>query len=807
MPNQPTTETLPLIPTRGLVVFPYMMVHFDIGREKSARALEAAMAGDQNVFLVAQKDIEFEEPGISDLYTIGCIVKVKQIVKLPGDTIRVLVEGLRRAKLIGFIDTGSYLSCEVEPVSKSVQLDDTSHNALLRQLKEAMESYFSGNSKLNAESMLSMMAISDIGQLSDTIAANLSLEYQQRQEILECIDIYERVTKLIAQLASELEILKVEQEIAQKVKTQIDQNQKEYYLREQLKAISDELGEKDGLGAELSDYKKRCKKANLPSEVREKVEQEIERLSKTSFGSPEGAVIRTYLDSILALPWAKKTRERYDLDKAQKILDADHYGLDKVKERILEYLAVRKLTKSIHGPILCFVGPPGVGKTSIAKSIAKALNRKYARISLGGLRDEADIRGHRKTYIGSMPGRIMNAIKLAGTQNPLMLLDEVDKMSQDFRGDPASALLEVLDAEQNYSFRDHYLEVPFDLSDVLFITTANSTETIPPALLDRLEVIELGSYTTEEKMGIAKYYLLPKQKKQHGLSDNQLLVDDEAIEDIINYYTREAGVRRLERKLADICRKSAKAIISDKKHSVTVTSLTLPRYLGPHKFRLDTVGEDEIGVVCGLAWTSVGGETLDIEVGVMPGTGKLELTGQLGDIMRESAQTAISYVRSQCAVLGIRENFYKTLDIHIHVPKGAVPKDGPSAGITMATALVSALTGYCVRSTVAMTGEITLRGRVLSIGGLKEKSLAAYRTGIKTVIFPEENKRDLDEIPADLKEHLNFIPASNMQQVLEHALCKKKAPSFELPLSDMDKKIDLSGSAARMNISQPPISQ
>lgn len=804
-----THYMLPLIATRGLVVFPYMMVHLDVGRKKSIKALEAAMAVDQMIFLVAQKDMEQEDPKWEDLYDIGTIAKVKQVLKLPDDLIRVLIEGVSRAKLCDLVEDEPYLSCTVEKIKDVAPDDEISKDALLRQTKDVLKEYFSYNTSINSEAMVSMMSIDNPAQLADVIAANLGLDYKKRQEILECIDVFERVAKLIAILHNEIEIIKVEQNIAQKVKLQISANQRDYYLREQLKAISDELGEKDGLGAEIEEYRKKMAAAKLPKEVAAKAEKEIERLSKISYGTPEGTVIRNYLDCLLELPWSVKSRERFDLRKAEEILNADHYGLDKVKERVLEYLAVRKLSKGMHSPILCFVGPPGVGKTSIAESIAKALNRKYVRISLGGVRDEADIRGHRKTYIGSMPGRIINAIRLAGTKNPLMLLDEIDKMSHDFRGDPASATLEVLDSEQNFAFRDHYLEVPFDLSNALFITTANTLDTIPPALVDRMEVIRIEGYTQEEKLNIAKRHLIPKQLKNHGLTEEQLQIDDEAIEDIINYYTREAGVRNLEREIANICRKSAKIILGEKKRSITVTPLTLPRYLGNKKYRFEMVGEtDDVGIARGLAWTSVGGDTLSIEVNVMPGSGKIELTGQLGDVMKESAKTAISYIRSKLNMLDIRKDFYKLLDIHIHVPEGAVPKDGPSAGITIATAIISALSGYSVYSNVAMTGEITLRGRVLPVGGLKDKALAAYRAGVTTVIIPEENKRDLDEIPVNVKERIKFITVNHMDQVLEVALSSHKQPMFELPVSQAEIKTDLpSGSYHASDAAQPPMTQ
>ncbi len=799
---------LPLIAMRGLVVFPYMMVHFDIGREKSVKALEAAMAGDQMIFLVAQRDTEIEEPDRQDMYDIGTVTKIKQVLRLPGDSIRVLAEGVNRARLLDIVEDDVYLSCVAEDIADDALVDDTTRHAVLRQLKEVLERYFSFNSRISAEAISSMMEMDNPAQLADVTIANLNLDYTVRQRLLSGTDIIQRVTDLIAILHNEIEIIKAEQDISEKVKSAIVSNQREYYLREQLKAISDELGGKDGLGAEIKEYKEKIAIANLPEEVAQKLAKETERLSKMPYGTPEGSVVRNYLDCVLELPWHNKSKERFNIHKAEQILDADHYGLEKVKERVLEYLSVRKLSKGMHGPILCFVGPPGVGKTSVAKSVAKALGRKYVRISLGGIHDEADIRGHRKTYIGSMPGRIMNAMRLAGTKNPLMLLDEIDKMSHDFRGDPASAMLEVLDAEQNFAFRDHYLELPFDLSGVLFITTANTLDTVSPALLDRMEVISISGYTQEEKLNIAKRYLLPKQFKNHGLTPEQLLIDDEAIEDVINYYTRESGVRNLERELANICRKAARAMIGEKKHSITITPLLLQKYLGVKKYRYEMAGKtDEVGVARGLAWTSSGGDTLSIEVNVMPGSGKIELTGHLGDVMKESAKTAISYIRSKATILGIREDFYKTLDIHIHVPEGAVPKDGPSAGIAIAAALVSALSGYSIRHNVALTGEITLRGRVLPIGGLKEKSLAAYRAGISTVIIPEENKRDLDEIPKNIKECIDFVTVGSMEKVLELALTKNKQPLFELPVSKAEIKTDIIPMAYNSDKAQVQITQ
>lgn len=773
-------KQLPMMAMRGIVVFPYMITHFDVGRPKSIKALEAAMAGDQTIFLVAQKDIEVDDPTIDDLYEVGTIAKIKQVVKLPADSVRILVEGICRASLDDIFSDSPYFISSVCELSSEPE-DRIVEDALLRQLKDTFERYFSYNSKLNSESMMSIMAIDDAAKIADVIASNINLKCTDKQKILDACEVFERITRLIAILENEIEIVRLEQNISEKVKHQIDKNQREYYLREQLKIISDELGDREGINAEINEYKNKLNKTGLKGEVKEKIEKEISRLTKLPSGSPDGSVVRNYLDTVLELPWNISTKERFDIKKAEKILNEDHYGLEKVKERVLEYLAVRKLAKNMPSPILCFVGPPGVGKTSIVKSIASSLNRNYVRISLGGVRDEADIRGHRKTYIGSMPGRIMNAVKQAKSNNPLMLFDEIDKMGNDFRGDPSAAMLEVLDSEQNFAFRDHYLEVPFDLSKVMFITTANTLDTIPSALLDRMEIINISGYTSEEKLHIAKNYLIPKQMKRHGIKESDLIIDDGAIEDMIEYYTREAGVRGMEREIAKICRKAAKSFVADKKHSLVISSDNLDKYLGKKKFLYDKIEkENEIGVVRGLAWTSVGGDTLSVEVNTMPGSGKVELTGQLGDVMKESAHTAISYVRSKANTLGIDPMFYKTVDLHIHVPEGAVPKDGPSAGITMACAVVSALSGRAAFSDVAMTGEITLRGRVLPIGGLKEKSLAAYRAGVKTVIIPQQNKRDLDDISDTVKSEINFVPVKNMDEVLLVALTKSKKRGFRL---------------------------
>ena len=770
-------RTLPLLPLRGLTVFPYMILTFDVGREKSVKALDEAMVNDQLIFLVAQKDAKNDSPDVDDIYRVGTISRVKQLLRLPGNTIRVLVEGICRAEVKKYIQTEPYFIAEtaekIIPEDKSKKVE---YEALKRRVLSTFEEYARLNGRISPETVSSISAIDEISQLSDVIAANLQVRIDRKQEILNEFHPEKRMEKLLEMLMSEIEILEVEKDINVRVRKQIDKMQREYYLREQIKAIQTELGDKDGIAAEVEEYRKKLETANLPEEAHKKVLKELDRLAKMPSGSAEGSVIRTYLDWIFDLPWNKKTDETIDLSLAEKILNEDHYGLEKVKERILEYLAVLKLTNHLKGPILCLVGPPGVGKTSIAKSIARALNRNYVRMSLGGVRDEAEIRGHRRTYVGAMPGRIINALKQAGSSNPLILLDEIDKMSSDFRGDPASAMLEVLDAEQNFAFRDHYLELPVDLSDVLFLTTANTLDTIPRPLLDRMEVISISGYTEEEKVQIAQRYLLSKQMKAHGLQKKNLRVSEDTIRSIINHYTREAGVRNLEREIASVCRKGARALIAENRKSVVITPANIEKYLGTKKYRFDMANDkDEVGLATGLAWTPVGGDTLAVEVTVMDGSGKLELTGQLGDVMKESAKAAISYIRSRAESLGIEKDFHNKYDIHIHVPEGAIPKDGPSAGITLATAMVSALTGRAVRRNVAMTGEITLRGRVLPIGGLKEKVLAAHRAGIDTIIVPAENRKDIDDIPANVRAELKFILASDMDMVLGNALTEKKA--------------------------------
>ena len=767
------TKTLPLLPLRGLTVFPFMTLYFDVGREKSIKALEEAMINDQLIFLVAQKDASTDSPGEEDIYNIGTISKVKQLLKLQGDTIRVLVEGVSRAEIKNITQKEPFFIAEVVEGHVEEEYDDNEVEALKRRLVSAFEDYVKLSGKVSPDTALTVAELENISQVSDIIANNIPLKVEQKQEILSEFHPLRRIERLLKIIYQEIDILEIEKDINTKVRKQIDKVQKEYYLREQMKAIQNELGDRDGVAGEVEEYKARLQKAGLPEEAEKKVLKELDRLLKMPSGSAEGSVIRTYVDWIFDLPWNKATEEDIDLAKAEEILEQDHYGLIKVKERIVEYLAVHKLKNNMRGPILCLVGPPGVGKTSIAKSIAKALNRNYVRISLGGVKDESEIRGHRRTYVGSMPGRIISALKQAGSNNPLILLDEIDKMSSDFRGDPASAMLEVLDAEQNFAFRDHYLELPFNLSNALFLTTANTLETIPRPLLDRMEVITLSSYTEEEKANIAMRYLLPKQIELNGLTQKNIKIDEETIRDIINYYTREAGVRNLEREIGSVCRKVAKTIISENKRVVSVSRNNLEKYLGIKKYRFDFANEkDEVGIATGLAWTPVGGDTLSIEVNLMNGNGKLELTGHLGDVMKESARAAMSYIRSQCKDLKIDESFYEKKDIHIHVPEGAIPKDGPSAGITLATAMVSALSGIPVNRKVAMTGEITLRGRVLPIGGLKEKVLAAHRAGIETIILPVDNKKDIDDIPENVRNSLKFICAADMKTVLKNALVK-----------------------------------
>ena len=767
---------LPLIPLRGLAIFPYMILNFDIGREMSLKALDQAMLEDELVFLTSQIEAEIDEPTTEDFYHVGTICKVKQVIKLPGDTVRVLVEGVSRGKVKEIDEEDGYFKAVVEEIIYDQENEevDIEVEAFVRNVFDAFEEYINIGNRVSPEILVSLGEIENVDRFIDTIASNIYLKAEQKQEILEEFDIVKRLELLYKILLEEIDILKIEKKITLRVKKQMNKVQKEYYLREQLKAIQKELGEDEDLTSEVEEYKEKLKKIKAPKETKEKIEKEINKFSRTSPQSPDSSVSRTYLDTIFSLPWNKETRDKLDLKNAKEILDEQHYGLEKVKDRILEYLAIRKLSKSLKGPIVCLVGPPGVGKTSIAKSIAEALGKKFVRISLGGVRDEAEIRGHRRTYVGSIPGRIINGIKEAQTKNPVFLLDEIDKMAADYKGDPSSAMLEVLDPEQNKTFVDHYLEVPFDLSKILFVTTANSLSTIPGPLLDRMEIIEVSAYIEEEKLNIAQKYLLPKQTKENGLKEGFVTIEESAMRDIINYYTREAGVRTLERTIGKVCRKIAKKFVEDSSlESVLVTSKDLEVYLGRDKYIHDLAGtKPEVGVVTGLAWTSVGGVTLPVEVNVLKGKGQVVLTGSLGDVMKESARTGISYIRSISYKFDIDQDFYKTEDIHIHCPEGATPKDGPSAGVTMATAVISALTKIPVRCDVAMTGEITLRGRVMVVGGVKEKVLAAHRAGIKKVLIPRECDAQLDEIPENVKEKLEIVLIDHMDQVLEHALVK-----------------------------------
>ena len=766
-------STMPLIPLRGISIFPQMVIHFDVGREKSIKALETAMLEDSKVILCTQKDIAEEEPDFDDYYHIGTVAKVKQMLKLPSGSIRVLVEGINRARVVDILED-EYIEADIEEFLYEDDIDlDKEMEALIRIVIDDFEEYLSFNSKMAPDALNTIGEVKNPDKLSDLIASYITLKTEEYQELLEALNLTERLEKLHLYLQQEIELLSIEDKINKRVKKQMNQIQKEYYLKEQMRAIQKELGDEQDSSSDVDRYTEKVEKLDLPEEVYEKTMEEIKRLSKMHPQSAETGVIRTYLDWIIDLPWNISTDDKIDIKNSREILDEDHYGLKEVKERILEFIAVRELTKNAKGPILCLVGPPGVGKTSIARSVAKSLDKNFVRMSLGGVRDEAEIRGHRKTYVGAMPGRIISSIKKAGSNNPLFLLDEIDKLSGDFRGDPASALLEVLDPEQNDTFTDHFLEVPFNLSDIFFLTTANSLSTIPGPLLDRMEVIDISSYTQEEKFEIAKRYLLPKQLKENGLGEDRLQISDSCIRDIIKYYTREAGVRNLEREIGTICRKVAKRIVEEDVKTVRVTVSNLDKYLGIKKYISQENSRNEIGVATGLAWTSVGGETLSIEVNIMEGKGKIQLTGKLGDVMKESAMAAISYTRANADKLGIEGNFHETKDIHIHVPEGAIPKDGPSAGITMATACISALTGRKVDDSIAMTVEITLRGRVLPVGGIKEKVLAANRIGIEKIILPIDNKKDLEELPSYVKNKIEFTFVEDVSEVIEKALLKK----------------------------------
>ena len=762
--------TLPAIALRGLVVLPEMIQHFDISREKSISAVEHAMVGDQKVFLVAQKHPEEEIPEEADLYQIGTIANIKQLVKIPGGVVRVMVEGLSRAELMDLSGDGSYLEAKVaEAPFKEERLDDTVKEAMARIVKDKLEEYGKANPKSAKDFIGGLLAITELEELLLQTAGQFPWDYPVRQEFLECSYISHLYDRIVYYLMREIEIIKIKRDYQGKVKVNIDKNQKDYILREEMKVLQEELGEEYG-GSDADAFLEQLEKLNADKETKEKIKKEILRFKAMPGGGQEANVLRTYIETVMELPWLKTGKDDQDIHHAKEVLDQDHYGLQQVKDRVLEYLAVRILTKKGSSPILCLVGPPGTGKTSIARSVARALNKKYVRISLGGVRDEAEIRGHRKTYVGAMPGRIAEAMRQAGVSNPLMLLDEVDKVSGDYKGDVSSALLEVLDGEQNVKFRDHYVEIPIDLSGVLFIATANTTQTIPGPLLDRMEIIEVSSYTENEKFHIAKDYLIPKQLERNGLDGEKLTISDKALEKIIHNYTREAGVRNLERRIGEICRKAAREFLEKQKNSVRVTEANLEKYLGKEKITFDEANEeDEVGIVRGLAWTSVGGDTLQIEVNVMPGDGKLQMTGQMGDVMKESAQIALTYVRSVSEKYDIPKDYFKTHDIHLHIPEGAVPKDGPSAGITMATAMLSAATGCKVLASVAMTGEITLRGRVLAIGGLKEKILAAKMAHIKKVLVPDKNRPDIAELSKEITKGLEIVFVKTMEEVVQEA--------------------------------------
>ena len=788
MDENKVSGILPIIALRGIAVFPDQTVHFDIGRPQSLKALEVAMKGDQHLMLVPQKDLTEDSPKISGLYPIGTVVKVKQVLKTQSENLRVLVTGLCRARIGELEQTEPYLSGVVEAVEE-VHIPDTPRNHVLCREANMLYGIYCEMAEQPAQPVqLRMLSSNNVGFIADSIAQNSGMDYQDKAKLLCQLNPIRRMEQTIRLLHREIEMVRLESEIQEKTHANMDRNQKDYYLREQMRVIREELGEGDEQ-AEFDEYRRKIGQLELADEHKEKLCKDVDRLKKQSFGSAEASVLRNYLDTVLELPWNTRTKERIDVAQAKKVLEKDHYGMEKVKERILETIAVRQMAPHMPPQIICLVGPPGVGKTSIAYSIAKSLNRSMARIALGGVHDEAEIRGHRKTYVGAMPGRILTAMTQAGSRNPLLLLDEIDKLGSDHRGDPSAALLEVLDAEQNKTYRDHYVEIPFDLSDVMFVTTANTLDTVPRPLLDRMEVIELGSYTDEEKLIIAKNHLLPKQMAKHGLKKTQLRVSDDAIREIIRCYTRESGVRNLERCIAQICRKADMRLLEGEVKKLSVTSAELEQLLGVRKYLPDRMpSKDEIGLVTGLAWTSVGGETLEVEVNVMDGTGKLELTGNLGDVMKESVHAALSYIRANAPQLSVAPDFYKTKDIHVHFPEGAVPKDGPSAGVTVCTAMVSALTNTPVRRDVAMTGEISLRGRVMQIGGLKEKTMAALRHGISTVIIPQDNLRDLEEIDQTVRNSLNFVAARTIDTVLETALVHTNSANAAI-LADIPENI------------------
>ncbi|KOS24764.1 peptidase [Bacillus anthracis] len=771
MSSMNTNERIvPLLPLRGVLVYPTMVLHLDVGRDKSIQALEQAAMDENIIFLAMQKEMNIEDPKEDDIYSVGTVAKVKQMLKLPNGTLRVLVEGLHRAEVVEFIEEENVVQVSIKTVTEEEEAD-LEEKALMRTLLEHFEQYIKVSKKVSNETFATVADVEEPGRLVDLIASHLPIKTKQKQEILEIISVKERLHTLISIIQDEQELLSLEKKIGQKVKRSMERTQKEYFLREQMKAIQTELGDKEGKGGEVEELREKIEQSGMPEETMKAALKELDRYEKLPASSAESGVIRNYMDWLLALPWTDATEDMIDLAHSEEILNKDHYGLEKVKERVLEYLAVQKLTNSLKGPILCLVGPPGVGKTSLARSIATSLNRNFVRVSLGGVRDESEIRGHRRTYVGAMPGRIIQGMKKAKSVNPVFLLDEIDKMSNDFRGDPSAALLEVLDPEQNHNFSDHYIEEPYDLSKVMFVATANTLSSIPGPLLDRMEIISIAGYTELEKVHIAREHLLPKQLQEHGLRKGNLQVRDEALLEIIRYYTREAGVRTLERQIAKVCRKVAKIIVTAERKRIVVTEKNVVDLLGKHIFRYGQAEKtDQVGMATGLAYTAAGGDTLAIEVSVAPGKGKLILTGKLGDVMKESAQAAFSYIRSRAEELQIDPNFHEKNDIHIHVPEGAVPKDGPSAGITMATALISALTGIPVSKEVGMTGEITLRGRVLPIGGLKEKTLSAHRAGLTKIILPAENEKDLDDIPESVKENLTFVLASHLDEVLEHAL-------------------------------------
>ena len=767
---------MPAVALRGMVILPGMVAHFDVSRTKSIKAVEEAMMDEQKIFLVTQKDVEQEDPAIEDLYKIGIIAEVKQVIKLQNNIVRILVEGKERAELSAFLENPDYLLAEIIRFDEEVDdgLPEEAKEAMLRSIQETFGKYVVVNPKMGKELQRQLSEITDLEKLMNQLANSLPVHFEEKQKILDAVSMTERYEVLMALLLKEIEIIAIKNDFQAKVKAHVDKNQKEYLLREQMKVIREELGE-DNTESDADHFMDALGKIKADKEVKEKIKKEIDRFKNISSSSSESAVARGYIETLLELPWNKTSRDNKDLKNAEQILNADHYGLEKVKERMLEFLAVRNLTSKGESPIICLVGPPGTGKTSIARSVAKALDKKYVRISLGGVRDEAEIRGHRRTYVGAMPGRIVNGLRSAGVKNPLMLLDEIDKMSSDYKGDTASALLEVLDAEQNKKFRDHYVEIPIDLSEVLFIATANSVQDIPRPLLDRMELIEVTSYTENEKLHIAKEHLLAKQMERNGIRPEQLAITDKAMAKIISGYTREAGVRNLERKLGEICRKAARPLYEGDKEKIKVTEQNLEKFLGKEKYSFDKKNDtDEVGIVRGLAWTSVGGDTLEIEVNIMPGKGEFQLTGQLGDVMKESAQAGISYIRSVSEEYHIPKKFFQENDIHIHIPEGAVPKDGPSAGITMATAMLSAITKTPVRADVAMTGEITLRGRVLPIGGLKEKTLAAKNAGIKTICVPKKNEKDVDEISPEIKKGLEIVFVEQMKDVLDVAFVKEQ---------------------------------